>query len=164
MFVLIVIGRAELLVIDSDTLASKTGSGGEGDVWLAVLGKVYDVTEGRRFYGEGGSYSIFAAKDASGYFASGKFDDEIASKVDYDSLSEAALGDLKHWVEFYRNKEAYPQIGVVQGIFYDSNGNETKLSKRVFRAMMEGRNPNGFTKAWRSMRRLARLVKAHLLR
>ena len=121
-------------VIDNDTLASKTGSEGDGEVWLSVLGKVYNVTEGRRFYGEGGSYSIFAARDASGYFASGKFDEESARAVEYDSLSKSALSDLKHWVEFYEKKDAYPQIGVMDGIFYDSNGYQTKLRTRLCKA------------------------------
>lgn len=34
-------------------------------IYLAILGRVYDVTSGRRFYGAGGAYNTFAGRDAT---------------------------------------------------------------------------------------------------
>ena len=119
--------HSELRRISESELSSKNGAGGEGDVWLAVLGKVYDVTDGRRFYGEGGSYSVFGAKDATGNFATGKFDEESVKHVNYAELSKDAMDGLKHWDQFYANNEKYPHIGYVPGLFYDEGGNPTEL-------------------------------------
>lgn len=44
-------------------LAAMTGEK-NGPVHLAVLGKVYDVTKGRKHYGPGGGYSFFAGEYA----------------------------------------------------------------------------------------------------
>jgi hypothetical protein len=45
-------------------LAAMTGEKG-GPVHLAVLGKVYDVSKGRKHYGPGGGYSFFAGEYAA---------------------------------------------------------------------------------------------------
>ena len=33
-----------------------------GDIYLAIMGRVFDVTRGRDFYGPGGGYSFFSGK------------------------------------------------------------------------------------------------------
>lgn len=38
------------------------GSDDNKDVYLGILGRVFDVTRGRRHYGKGGGYSFFAGK------------------------------------------------------------------------------------------------------
>lgn len=91
------------------------------------MGLVYDVTTGRRFYGEGASYSVFSAKDATGALASGKFDEESANAVNFANLSKDEIDGLKHWKSFYAEKEEYVQIGVLEGRFYDAKGEATDL-------------------------------------
>lgn len=47
-------------------------------VYLAVRGKVFDVTPGRNFYGPGGPYENFAGRDATRGLACGSFDEEVS--------------------------------------------------------------------------------------
>jgi membrane-associated progesterone receptor component len=46
-------------------LAHYKGGDGEGPLYLAVKGTVYDVSEKRGMYGPGQSYHVFTGRDAS---------------------------------------------------------------------------------------------------
>jgi len=48
-------------LFDTTRLSRYNGVDG-GKIYLSILGIVFDVTEGRRFYGPGGSYSGFSGK------------------------------------------------------------------------------------------------------
>ncbi len=47
------------------------GSDESKPILLSVLGKVFDVTKGKRFYAKGGSYAFFAGRDASRAYTTG---------------------------------------------------------------------------------------------
>jgi membrane-associated progesterone receptor component len=85
------------------TLLPKNGLNSE-PVYLAVRGRVFDVTAGRHFYGPGGPYANFAGRDASRGLACGSFDENMLTK-DLDGPLDA-LGDLdKEQVETLRGWE-----------------------------------------------------------
>ena len=46
-------------------------------LYLAINGTIYDVPNGRRFYGPGGSYHFFGGADASRAFVTSCFDSDI---------------------------------------------------------------------------------------
>lgn len=85
---------------------------GENDmpVYLAVRGRVFDVTRGRNFYGPGGPYANFAGRDASRGLAFGSFDEEMLTKdLDgpLDTLSDLTkdqLEALQGWEERFLDK------------------------------------------------------------
>lgn len=104
------------------------------------MGEVYDVTSGRSFYGEGGSYHIFAAKDGSVPFITGKFTDDEAKKSLTETLSAAQLVSLEGWRKFYEEKDEYPLVGLLAGSLYDSEGNPTEELKAV-RDMIDNYEP-----------------------
>mmetsp|Transcript_47244 Transcript_47244/g.143051 ORF Transcript_47244/g.143051 Transcript_47244/m.143051 type:complete len:169 (-) Transcript_47244:656-1162(-) len=116
----------EVRVVTEEELAGKVGSNGEGDIWLSVLGEVYDVTTGRDFYGAGSGYSFFAGKDASPCFATGNFNDE-GLKVNLNEMKMTELGGIVGWRDFYRKHESYNFVGFLEGKFYDKDGKPTPL-------------------------------------
>lgn len=46
-------------------LATYTGQDASKPIYVAIKGRVYDVSRKREVYGPGGSYHVFAGKDAS---------------------------------------------------------------------------------------------------
>jgi len=81
----------------------------EGRICVAVNGKIFDVTRGRRFYGPEGPYSGFAGRDASRGLAT--FSVEPVSD-DYDDLSDlkpSEMEQVKEWeLQF---SEKYDLVG-----------------------------------------------------
>lgn len=84
-------------------------------VYLAVKGKVHDVTGGRNFYGPGGPYENFAGRDATRGLACQSFDEEMLTKDldgpldDCSDLDKDQLENLQGWVE--RFDEKYLVVG-----------------------------------------------------
>ncbi|KAK4236520.1 cytochrome b5-like heme/steroid binding domain-containing protein [Achaetomium macrosporum] len=84
-------------------------------VYLAVRGRVFDVTRGRNFYGPGGPYANFAGRDASRGLACGSFDEAMLTKdLDgpLDTLSDLGREEmeaLRGWEE--RFEEKYLVVG-----------------------------------------------------
>ena len=76
----------DALTLTSEELASYNGKEGS-PLYLAIDGRVYDVSAGTKFYGEGGSYHKFVGKDTTYSFATGCLKEEclISSK---DNLTE----------------------------------------------------------------------------
>ncbi|KAI4214377.1 MAG: hypothetical protein LQ351_003130 [Letrouitia transgressa] len=79
-------------------------------VYLAVRGRVFDVTSGRNFYGPGGPYENFAGRDASRGLACGSFDEDMLTKnlegpLDtLEGLGEDEFSALRDWEERFLEK------------------------------------------------------------
>lgn len=68
-------------------------------VLLAVNGKIFNVSRGRRFYGPGGPYETLAGHDASRAFA--MFQTDLV-KEEYDDISDltpSQMQSVKEWEE-----------------------------------------------------------------
>lgn len=84
-------------------------------VYLAVRGRVFDVTSGRNFYGPGGPYANFAGRDASRGLACGSFDEDmLTADLDgpldtLDDLDAEQLDAMRGWEE--RFEEKYLVVG-----------------------------------------------------
>ncbi|KAL7628842.1 Dihydrodipicolinate synthase [Parahypoxylon ruwenzoriense] len=79
-------------------------------VYLAVRGRVFDVTSGRNFYGPGGPYENFAGRDASRGLACHSFDEDMLTK-DLDGpldklegLGPEEIESLLGWEERFLSK------------------------------------------------------------
>ncbi|XP_031279584.1 probable steroid-binding protein 3 [Pistacia vera] len=79
-------------------------------IYVAMKGRVFDVTTGKSFYGPGGAYAMFAGKDASRALAKmSKNDEDITASL--DGLSEKEMGVLDDWEKKFEAK--YPVVGRV---------------------------------------------------
>ncbi|CAG9831907.1 unnamed protein product [Diabrotica balteata] len=97
-------------------------------LYLAVLGKVYDVSRGHKHYGPNQQYNVFVGCDASRSFVTGKFNKEELSD-DVVDLSKEELRSLNHWAKFY--KSSYEQVGKVIGKYYKEDGKLTSYGSQV---------------------------------
>lgn len=131
------ITKEERRLITVEELKKHIG-GGEDDtkykdspIWLSVMGQVYDVTSGRRFYGPKSSYSFFAGKDASASFATGEFNEEGLKFDLHNDVNKKQIKEIEHWRLFYKDHKEYFFVGVlIDGRFYDEEGNPTYLLKK----------------------------------
>ena len=57
----------KLLYLTREELSQYTGENGK-PVYLAIKGKIFDVSSAEGYYGKGGSYSGFAGRDATRAF------------------------------------------------------------------------------------------------
>ncbi|XP_023332818.1 membrane-associated progesterone receptor component 2 [Eurytemora carolleeae] len=106
-------------------------NGGKGRVCVAVNGKIFDVTRGRRFYGPGGPYSGFAGRDASRGLAT--FSVEPVSD-DYDDLSDlkpSELEQVKEWELQFNEKYDYVgrllKPGEIKGSYSDDESDISEV-------------------------------------
>jgi len=114
-------------VFPPHTLLPNNGENG-APVYLAVRGRVFDVSSGRNFYGPGGPYENFAGRDASRGLACGSFDEDMLTK-DLDGpldtlsdLGQEEMEALRGWEE--RFEEKYLVVGKLVAV-----GEEGKAEK-----------------------------------
>ena len=79
-------------------------------IYFAVNGKVFDVSNGRNFYGPGGPYENFAGRDASRGLACGSFDEDMLTKDlngpldDLKDLGSAEMEAMNDWEARFNEK------------------------------------------------------------
>ncbi len=124
-----------------EELAIYDGTDESKPIYLSINGTIYDVSAGRRIYGAGGSYNIFAGVDASRGFVTGCFaedrngdmrgveemylpldDPEVDKHFSAEELAEMKKEELvkakqkvheglKHWVDFFAKSTKYHYVG-----------------------------------------------------
>ncbi|KAJ3149385.1 hypothetical protein HDU89_003747 [Geranomyces variabilis] len=85
-------------------------------VYMAVLGKVFDVSPGRGFYGPGGPYENFAGRDASRGLSKQSFDADMlvdpAGPIDkLDDIDAEERDAVREWAAMFDGK--YVQVGTL---------------------------------------------------
>ncbi|KAI5443559.1 probable steroid-binding protein 3 [Lathyrus oleraceus] len=84
------------------------GSDKSKPILISVKGQIYDVSEGRNFYGPGGSYTMFAGKECSRALALLSFKPQDING-NLEGLDESELTILEDWE--YKFIEKYPKVG-----------------------------------------------------
>ena len=96
-------------------------------ILLAVKGRIFDVTRGRDFYGDGGPYNCFAGRDCSLAFAKVSTKEEHMN-ADCENLYAMEIDCLNDWVR--RLEEKYPEIGkVTDSLYKPPNKKKTKTNE-----------------------------------
>lgn len=82
-------------------------------IYLAIMGRIYDVTRGKSFYAKGRSYHRYVGKDASRSFATGCAKEEclVSSLV---GLTDYQRQEGKRWLELYEYHDKYKFIGTLR--------------------------------------------------
>lgn len=94
----------------AEELIKYNGSDSSKPIYVAIKGRVFDVSSGKNFYGPGGSYAMFAGRDASRALAKmSKNEEEICASL--DGLTEKEIGVLEDWEKKFEAK--YPVVGRV---------------------------------------------------
>ncbi|KAJ4834338.1 Bifunctional protein GlmU [Turnera subulata] len=79
-------------------------------IYVAIKGRVFDVSTGKTFYGPGGSYEMFAGRDASRALAKmSKNEEDISASL--DDLTDKEKDVLADWERKFEAK--YPVAGRV---------------------------------------------------
>ncbi|KAJ3695427.1 hypothetical protein LUZ60_000804 [Juncus effusus] len=89
-------------------LKAYDGSDASKPIYLAVRGKIYDVSSGKNFYGPGGAYAVFAGKECAR--ALGKMSKEESDcSADLSGFTEKEMTTLTDWEKKFQAK--YPIVG-----------------------------------------------------
>ncbi|KAL1413005.1 hypothetical protein Q8F55_000754 [Vanrija albida] len=91
-------------------LAKFDGSDPSKPIYVAIKGRVYDVSAKTEMYGKGSGYNVFAGKDASRGLGMSSLDAKDAV-ADYSTLNEAQRKTLDQWDSFFAKR--YNVVGKV---------------------------------------------------
>lgn len=72
-------------------------------------------------------FIFFIGKDASRAYVTGDFKNDLNDN--FDGLTDSQIADIFNWKKFY--DDSYTHLGVLQGRFYDSNGEKTQEMLKV---------------------------------
>jgi predicted heme/steroid binding protein len=91
------------------------GNGKEGKkILLSIFGRVYDVSSGSKFYGEGGNYHMFAGRDVTRALCAGCLKEDCLIR-NTDGLSNKELAEGKRWLSFFQLHDKYSYVGYLEG-------------------------------------------------
>ncbi|XP_055373651.1 neuferricin homolog [Condylostylus longicornis] len=127
------------LLFTKDELWKFNGADENTEIYLSILGSVFDVTRGRKHYGFGCTYNAFAGRDASASFITGDFDVYNEDSDNVASLKLSQIWELNNWRDFYHKEYVYK--GKLIGRFFDEFGRKTsyhlKLDEQIILAKRE---------------------------
>lgn len=110
----------EMIYLTAEELREYDGSDLKKPIYLAIKGHIYDVTNGKRFYGKGGSYSFFSGRDASRAYVTGCFHEDFLTS-DIRGLNKDELDGIDQWKNFYDRSKKYFLVGYVKNNEIDPN-------------------------------------------
>lgn len=101
-------------VVTPEELASCDGlHDPDAPLWLAIKGRVYDVSAGRSFYGPGQRYHSFLGKDATRSFCTGCLEPACLISA-LAGVPERQQKEADRWVEYYEHHDRYTFVGRLQ--------------------------------------------------
>lgn len=108
------------------------GNGEDEKILISLFGRVYDVSEGEKFYGIGGRYSMFAGRDVTYSLSTGCKTKECLEKPAKELQDEKDIKEGKRWLSFFHLHDKYHLAGKMDGIDVDE-----LVSKMVTETLQE---------------------------
>eukprot|EP00956_Cyclotella_meneghiniana_P031552 scaffold83136_cov74-Cyclotella_meneghiniana.AAC.5 len=104
-----------VMTITREELEEMDGFDG-APLYLAIKGRVYDVSAGKKFYAEGSDYHDWVGKDASRSFGTGCRGGTDRTGMDclsssLEGLTDKELKEIDRWVELYETHDKYTFVG-----------------------------------------------------
>lgn len=90
------------------------GNGQDGrPIYLSVFGRVYDVSKGEKFYGQGANYAMFAGKDVTRALCLGcKLPECLVRST--EGLTQDQINEGKRWLSFFHWHDKYNYVGSLE--------------------------------------------------
>mmetsp|Transcript_26807 Transcript_26807/g.29889 ORF Transcript_26807/g.29889 Transcript_26807/m.29889 type:complete len:162 (-) Transcript_26807:106-591(-) len=113
-----------------EEIAEFDGTDDTKPIYLSILGRVYDVSKGRQYYGPESGYHFFAGKDATRSFLTGCFNAECFAEQPkgVEGLSKDDIQGVYSWVKDYNQK--YVFVGFLKG-YYDPKLDPTPTAEEL---------------------------------
>jgi len=90
------------------------GNGRNGNpIYLSLFGRVYDVSEGAKFYGPDSNYAMFAGKDVTRALCLGCKERECLVRS-IEGLNEGQIMEGKRWLSFFHMHDKYHYVGSME--------------------------------------------------
>lgn len=87
----------------------------DGPLWIAVMGHVFDVRAGAKFYGKGGHYETLSGRDATRALATGNLSatarDHDDGRFDPRRYDDGELAEARRWLEYFATHAKYKHVG-----------------------------------------------------
>ena len=95
------------------------GDGLDGrPILISIFGRVYDVSAGKKFYGTGGPYAIFAGHDVTYSMCTGCRTEDCL-EMSTEGLDEKLLNEGKRWLSFFHLHDKYPLVGKLESDYLE---------------------------------------------
>jgi len=105
---------------------------------VSIFGRIYDISEGEKYYGPEGSYPLFAGHDITFALSTGC---KTCVEESAENLNEKQLTEGKRWLSFFQLHDKYPYVGKLEdNIITDQLMNQwidEALSKEGRRDLLE---------------------------
>ena len=105
---------------------------------LGIVGHIFDVSEGKNFYGPGHGYARLIGRDCSRFYATGEFSAD-GNDENMDDFEPEQCRAVSEWLDFYQNHKSYKFVGLVSGLYFNSDGLNTS-AYRNFEACVNQAN------------------------
>lgn len=110
--------ETNLPVYTKDELLEFGDGSEEKPILIAIFGRVYDVSAGKRFYGEDGPYGDFAGHDVTYSLCTGCRKAECLEESVEAVKDDALLQEGKRWLSFFHLHDKYPLVGKLEEANY----------------------------------------------
>lgn len=100
---------------------------GNGDneeyvILISLYGRVYDVSEGYKYYGKGAKYQKFAGRDVTRALSTACMSDSclgpksssLKESEDYFELTPKTIAEGKKWLSFFETHDSYHLVGILK--------------------------------------------------